>query len=380
MRENKQNAPRVKLWVGFSRYQTPAQEMKTLLEDSAKSLALVFTVLYSIGGHDASRSLKEREVIVKVTLKTLASRTGLSEDTIQRCLKELERRKLIHKWKRRTRGKTGRLGSNIYSLLHPLTGDHLRVVLKQGAQKQGLCFSNGIGLYVASPHYFFRKAGIFSRLTVAQQNAMLAALILASEFKSMMFPVSKLEWRETANLTRKYFGPAVDRLCGQGLLSYDGRTLTLFDPETRAESQRAAHGEVSTKRLRVKGTHDWFDYDSVTAVQWETILRDVLPHRTFETYGGWSHRALCPLNHHERECFAVNFEAGCYQCFKCGGGKLSRLVKTVKNLSDTQTKNYIASMCGVTLEERTEGPMKLLEAMQPELEPVMVTADPYGQI
>jgi hypothetical protein len=252
-------------------------------------------------------------------------------------------------------------------------------VFRQGHQ-QGLCFSNGIDLYVAIPHYYFRLAGIFSRLTVAQQNAMLAAFILASEFKSMRFPMSKLEWRETANLSRKSFGPAVQHLLEQGLLSYDGRTLTIFDPETRAESQRAAQGEVSTKRLRVKGTKDGFDYDNVTAVQWEEVIKDVLPHRKFETYGAWSQRSLCPLKHHERECFAVNLEAGCYKCFKCGGGKLSRLVKTIKNLTDTQTKNYVATMCGITLEERTDELMNMLEAMQPEPEPVMATADPYSEL
>jgi hypothetical protein len=378
MRRDSKTVLRVQLWLGFSRFQVPP-ELKVLLvgSDCSKHIALVFAVLYSIGSQFASRCMTEKEVIVKVTLNTLASRTGLSVDTVQRCLRELENRKLIKKWKKRTNTKTGRTLCNIYSLLHPQTGEPLRVIFTSERKKQGLCFSNGLDIYTAMPHYYFRLAGIFSRLSVAQQNSMLAALILGSEFKSMRFPMSKAEWRATANLSRKYFGPAVTHLIDQGLLAYDGRTLTLFDPETREESQRAAKSEDS-KRLYVKGRKHWFDYDTVTAEQWRSIVKEVMPHRNFEETGTWSHRSMCPFQKHSRDCFAVNFQLGCWNCFGCGlGGKLSRLVKMVNKTDNRQTKEFIAAHCGVSLQERKE-PEPLLESVPMAL--VMATENPYAEI
>jgi DNA-binding MarR family transcriptional regulator len=349
---------RVRLWVGFSRFQVPAV-VKSLLTDStcSKSTALVYAVLYSLGGKVASRSYTEKEVVVSAKLKTLASITGLSVDTIKRCMKELSKRNLIEKWKHRDRTKLGKMGSNRYALLHPLTGEHLRVNFSKG-MKQGLCFSNGIDLYVAMPHYPFRKAGVVSRMTVPQQNGYLSAMVLGSEFKSMRFPVVKLEWRQVANLSRKSFGPAVEYLEEQGLLHYDGKTLTLYDPETREESIRWA--EERGQRVRVKGSKSGFDYDAVTAEQWQTVLREVL-HREFEI-GGWSRRSPCPFKHHSRDCFSVNLEQGCFNCFGCKvKGKLSKLVRLTNGTDNTQTRLFIASLCGVTLEEWKEELVKLPE-------------------
>lgn len=372
MKKKSEAVLRIRLWIGHSRFQVP-RVVQSLLTDStcSKSTALVYTVLYSLGNQEASRSWTEKEVAVKVKLKTLASRTGLSEGTIKTCLKELEERKLIQRWKRARAGK-GRMGSNRYSLLHPLTGDHLRVVFKNGA-KQGLCFSNGIDFYVLMPHYPFRKAGIVSRLTVPQQNGYLSAMALGSEWKSMRFPATKFEWRQTANLSRKSFGPAVEHLNEEGLLHFDGKTLTLYDPQTRDESQRWAEA----KPLRVKGSKNRFDYDAVTAEQWQQILHEVL-HRDFEV-GGWTKRSRCPFKDHRRDCFSVNLEKGCFNCFGCKEkGKLSKLVRLVNGTDATQTLLFIASHCGVTLEEPKEEPIKGAAEEVPEL--VLVAVDPYAEI
>jgi hypothetical protein len=359
MREKRtESILRVRLWVGFSRFQVPAV-VKLLLTDStcSKSTALVYAVFYALGGKVASRSYTEKEVVVSAKLKTLASITGLSEGTIKKCLKELRDRNLIEKWNRRARTKLGKMGSNKYALLHPLTGEHLRVNFEKG-MKTGLCFSNGIDIYVAMPHYPFRKAGVVSRMTVPEQNGYLSAMVLGSEHKSMRFPVVKIEWRQTANLTRKALNPAVDYLEEQGLLHFDGKTLTLYDPETRDESVRWA--EERGQRLRVKGTKSDFDYDAVTAEQWQTVLQEVL-HRHFES-GGWTGRSPCPFKHHHRDCFSVNLQLGCFNCFGCDvKGKLSKLVRLVNGTDNTQTRLFIASLCGVTLEEWKEEPVKLPE-------------------
>jgi hypothetical protein len=248
------------------------------------------------------------------------------------------------------------MGTNKYALLHPLTGEHLRVVITTG-RKQGLCVGNGIDFYVSVPHYVTRKAGIFSRLSVAQQNAYLAAMVLASEFRSMLYPVKKLEWRTGANLTRKYFRPAVEHLNQQGLLSYDGKTLMLFDPETREEARRSSAGSDDTKRLYIKGGKNWLDYDTVTGEQWEGLMADLL-HRKFQTRSdGWTKVGPCPFAHHSKEVFSLNFDLGCFNCFACKqGGKLSRIVKHINGTDDRQTKLFIAEHCGVILQDGAEPP------------------------
>src|SRR6266404_6792748 len=129
----------------------------------------------------------------------------------------------------------------------------------------------------------------------------------------------------------------------------------LFDPETRAEAQRWKTAGEDTKRLYVKGGKNWFDYDDVTAVQWQTLLSDLL-HRRFDVRSdGWTKATPCPFAHHSKDSFCVNFDLGCFNCFACKhGGKLSGLVKDANETDNRQTKVFIAEHCGVVLQERTE--------------------------
>jgi hypothetical protein len=261
----------------------------------------------------------------------------------------------------RTKGKK-KISVTSYMLLDPSTHEPLLKAHKYG----GVCFLNDVKPFMILPKAFLSPGGIFKSLSKVARRTLCAALIMVSERGSLKLYVRKLKWQERSGIkSRSHFSEAIEELELQGLVHYSDGSLEVYDPMLRepVPTWRRRQGEELQQRINdamvLKGKRRYpIDYESVSPEQWQTIIEEVM-HRTFLVKSsGWIAAIECPFMPHRKPYFSINFELGCYRCYKCAGGtdhgkgKLARLVRLLMKCTVREVHEIIARHCNLTLVAR----------------------------
>jgi len=373
-------------WKGFARFQLPLIPFSKLLRDRSTCAAELYPALFAVAAGQAlliAPSPYEKELTIKVSHRVLENRVGISSSSITRATRKLVAMGLVKSRQGRTKGKK-KIAVTSYTLLDPSTREPMLKSFKYG----GVCFVNDVTPFMTLPKAYLNPVGPFKSLSKVARRALFAALVMVSERGSLKLYMRQLKWQERSGVrSRTHFSDAVEELELQGLLHYSDGLLEVYDPMLRepVPTWRRQQGEELKQRINeamvLKGKKRYpIDYEAVTPEQWQAIVEEVM-RRSFVVKGSdWTTAIECPFETHRKPYFSVNFQLGCYRCYKCadgtdhGKGKLARLVRLLLKCSVREVHEIIARHCNLTLVSR-DGEV-LQETEQAKLEQLLGPSQP----
>jgi hypothetical protein len=391
-------------WKGFARFQLPLIPFSKLLRDRSTCAAELYSALFAVAAGQAlliAPSPYKKELTIKVSHRVLENRVGISSSSITRATRKLVAMGLVKSGQGRTKGKK-KIAVTSYVLLDPSTQEPLLKSHKYG----GVCFVNDVKPFMMLPRTHLSPSGPFKTLSKVARRTMFAALMMVSERGSLRLYVRQLKWQERSGVkSRSHFSDAIEELELQGLLNYSDGRLEVYDPLLRepVPAWRRRQGEELQQRINdamvLKGKRRYpIDYETVTPEQWQAIVEEVMRRTFVAKDSGWSAAVECPFVTHRKPYFSVNFQLGCYRCYKCaegtdhGKGKLARLVRLILKCNVREVHEIIARHCNLTLvyrdgevsdDSERRKLLELLGADQPEAhttEAAPAPPDPYAEI
>jgi hypothetical protein len=388
-------------WKGFARFQLPLIPFSKLLRDRSTCAAELYSALFAVAAGKAlliAPSPYKKELTIKVSHLVLENRVGISSSSITRATRKLVAMGLVKSRQGRTKGKK-KIAVTSYTLLDPNTHEPMLKSHKYG----GVCFVNDVKPFMMLPKTHLLPSGPFKALSKVARRTMFAALMMVSERGSLKLYVRQLRWQERSGVkSRSHFSDAIEELKLHGLLNYSDGRLEVYDPVLRepVPEWRRRQGEELQQRINdamvLKGKRRYpIDYESVTPEQWQAIVEEVMRCKFVVKSSGWTTALECPLEKHRKPHFSLNFQLGCYRCYRCadgtdhGKGKLARLVRLLLKCSVREVHEIIARHCNLTLVAR-DGEV-LQETEQAKLEELLGPSqsctieptpplDPYAEI
>jgi hypothetical protein len=321
------------LWVGHSVFQLPV----TVHRYKGAPESLVLAYLYEFASGISFHSSQPIILELRVSQDKIAEKTGLALRSVPGAIQELEADNCIRVVRTRNED-TGQVELNVYLLLHSTTQEPLR----SRPKVWDICHENSVKPYITAPKTLLKS---LTPMTPGARAVYLAALSLASVRTSMIFTVTREDWKTETLLGRNAFNRGLKECAKSGLLKYKRNTITLHDPLTRKPSTKTRQQPVYHEGAQWK-----FNLDAITADEWQRVAERLLKRSVTVSASGWTNTTadgLCPFCTHARS-FTMHFDHSQWKCHHCGKrGRMFQLVQQVLRESQAQrVREYITEVIG----------------------------------